>query len=156
MAHYIFGRAKLRMMMMMMRTMFSSRNVLLAGKKNLAHLKWEAAVSAQPNSAQLLLPTAMNWEEHAALHSRARAWNGREHGVWEQREMKRMIANIVLNDYRETDRQIDVRTKWTNSRQTKTAAKSHQGNGCISNAWNMAKEFTISALNSEQNEYALA
>ena len=39
MAHYIFSRAKLRMMMMMMRTMFSSRNVLLAGKKNLAHLK---------------------------------------------------------------------------------------------------------------------
>ena len=25
-------------------------------------------------------------------------WNGREHGVWEQREMKRMIANIVWTE----------------------------------------------------------
>ena len=35
-------------------------------------------------------------------------WNGREHGVWEQREMKRMIANIV---WTETARPIVCRRR---------------------------------------------
>ena len=38
-----------------MRTMFSSRNVLLAGKKNLAHLKWEAALARLCTLHTLLL-----------------------------------------------------------------------------------------------------
>ena len=68
-------------MMMMMRTMFSSRNVLLAGKKNLAHLKWEAALRfvlplrrlsdgssltcIPMPSAQLLLATALGCTEQS-------------------------------------------------------------------------------------------
>ena len=36
--------------------------------------------------------TGLHWAK-----LRTGEWNGREHGVWEQREMKRMIANIVLN-----------------------------------------------------------
>ena len=37
--------------------------------------------------------TGLHWAE-----LRAGEWNGREHGVWEQHEMKRMIANIVWNE----------------------------------------------------------
>ena len=97
-------------MMMMMRTMFSSRNVLLAGKKNLAHLKWEAALRfvlplRQPAAAALLhvypCPVlSFCWPLHWVALSKAEnwEWNGREHGVWEQHEMKRMIANIVWNE----------------------------------------------------------
>ena len=99
--------------------------------------------SAQPLAAHCT-------ELRACSSSRARAWNGREHGVWEQREMKRMIANIVWTETWPhtggSERRRDLRTEQRlgcfNCR-TKTSywAKSHQGNGCISNAWNMANEF---------------
>ena len=114
MAHYIFSRAKLRMMMMMMRTMFSSRNVLLAGKKNLAHLKWEAALARLCTLHTLLLsfcrPLHIDafTQNHARYHSifyrkskyeeTGFYWSYMQNKIiiWNSYNVKKIIADKIL------------------------------------------------------------